>query len=240
MSILLFLIKKILSWFPTHNRSQTYYELLNHISPNTKQPVIIITVYRRFFELINNIKLINKIKNKLSVKPIIVIIWAQPLDEHRYIFTFLKEKNYVDLVIPRPLLHNEGIQGATTYPESFNIRQGLEFVKTNFPSSYCVVTAADAFIDPDMFLYIDRLMQDGCPIIGSHWSDSVQGSIKTSFFVVNMDELLWPPLSRIDSKSTLETQWAHTRNPVINPIYIDVFGSHDYDEQIRWLSRCRK
>lgn len=174
------------------------------------KPVVVITVFRRYHELLSNLKVVRELSGEFSEPPDVVVVWARPELGRVKFFDRLVRDGLVTKVISRPPLPGEG--GATSYPESHNIRAGLEWVRDHYPagSAYALVMAADVRPNPEHgFKFVDSAMTAGNSAVVLHWENGsvVHGIWHTNFFAVRLDEAYWPPLARPGDGDTLEFAW---------------------------------
>jgi hypothetical protein len=170
------------------------------------KPVIVVTIHRRYWELKKNLP---EIKKRFPDSPV-VVVWACPEYSRLWFFQELLANGDIQAVVGRPPLPNES-SAATTYPESHNLRLGLERAKRDYPDApYYVGMAAD--ITPGLWgcEFIEQSMKDGCKATVFYWANPIHGqggTWHTNFFAVAQDEDWWPPLSPPDDADVLERQW---------------------------------
>lgn len=177
------------------------------------KPVVVVTVYRRYFELRRCLERVRELRGEFSETPTVAVVWACPEVGRLWFFRELTESGLVDVVLTRQKLPDESPDRSTTYPESHNIRVGLEWVRANFDngSTYAVVMAADILPSPEKaFRPVDFHMSfDSGQAAVFHWANGcVSSNIwHTNFFAVGMDPRYWPPVIGPDSGDTLEWAW---------------------------------
>lgn len=175
------------------------------------RPVILVTVFRRYHELSRNLEKTWELSGEFAVPPIVVVVWAAPEPGRMWFFRDLMAKGLVQHVIPRPLLMGDGNAANTTYPESVNLRLGLEFIRKNYEDAYVLMQAADISPNPGCYRFVERFMQDGeTRAMVFHWPNNlvVNGIWHTNFFCVPAnDDRYWPPVSTRDHADVLEWQW---------------------------------
>lgn len=170
------------------------------------KPVILITLYRRYFTFLQALKNIQKYKNEFKIEPDVIVVYAQP-EKH---MKFLVEQPIVNKVIYRPKLVHEGEKGGTTYPESHNIRIGLEYIRDNYKNCYAVVQAGDILVKESCYAHIDHIINHNSKDAAvCHWPNSIVpvGCYHTNIFAVTMDEKHWPPVCSFDEYDVLEWAW---------------------------------
>jgi hypothetical protein len=144
------------------------------------------------------------------------------------VFQQLLREGRVDHLVTRPPLADEG--GATTHPESHNIRAGLEFAARTYPGAYAVVQAADVYpVATLAYAFVDAHMRAGDGAVVFHWQNGcVHTDIwHTNFFAARLDDpAYWPPVSAPDSQDVLERQFGR-KLADLKPAR--VVGSHNYN-----------
>lgn len=197
----------------------------------TRRPLILITVCRRYLELMRAVEAIWKAyeRGEFAVRPEVWVVWARPEVGRSWVMRRLVKQERVGRVIPRYELPGESDTSATTYPESVNLRLGLEAARDAYGDSvYVIGQAADVLPLPGSYRFIDERLNDGeTNAVLFHWENgcSSRDVWHTNFFAVSTDEAYWPPISTPDHADTLERQWgvaiATTRPP-------GVFKSSNY------------
>lgn len=194
-----------------------------------RQPVLILTVYNRYFELVANLKRIHRnLMGEFPQKPVIVVIWANPDEDRRWVFEVLQRNKYIDFLIDRPRLEGEG--GATTYPESYNLSLGLSFARNNFPNSYVIFQACDSFFRPGVYNFISAKLLEGKPVVAT--AAGFQGNLLCTGGFGILPELLeyWPPLVNSDSAEILEFDWKKKiGNRKVTYFHDGYFHCHDFE-----------
>ncbi len=180
---------------------------------NKKTPVILITIYRRYYELIENLEHnINLATKEFGVKPDIVIVWASPELGRYHLLQDLLNRGIISKVILRYNENNcDGIY-STTHPESISIRRGLEYIKQNYKEDlhYTILQTADIKIKPGAYQFIKNSFVDGIEaVVFSNGGTGLTriGLLYTLFFAVGFNEKYWPPISERDNPDILEWQW---------------------------------
>ena len=178
----------------------------------SKRCVILLTVFRRYHELSRTITRIHELKEEFVLPPEIVVVWAQPEVSRLWFFEELQQTGKIQHLLGRPKLPGEREGGSTTYPESHNLRLGLEFVRRTFPAheTYVIGQAGDILPQPDhCYRYLDSHIQNGEQAVVLHWSNGccTADVWHTNLFAVPLDEAYWPPVADPDSPDVLERMW---------------------------------
>lgn len=209
-------------------------------------PFLLMTVHRRYFELIANLKRYHLLKNEFQETPTVVLVWADPIKCDEWIFNFLVDKGYVDNLLYRPFLVKDQYIN-TTYPESMNINIGLKFIKNLSLSrgnpAYCFMQAHDIFVYENTYAELDAHMQSWAKGVLFDWVHSPCYS--TNIFAIRMDEseALWPPVASPLIYDGLELLWYNKlgKDPRGIKVYKDSnrLFSHlnNYGEAVKWLRK---
>ncbi len=99
------------------------------------QAVILLTVHRRYYELSRAIERIHELRAEFAVAPEIVVVWSQPEVSRFWFFDELLADHKIQHLVGRPALPGECASGPKTYPESYNLRLGLNFIRRSRPMS---------------------------------------------------------------------------------------------------------
>lgn len=153
----------------------------------------------------------------------IVLIWAQPEPAIKWLIDSLGFAH----VIYREKLPLEGECGGTTYPESHNIRMGLEYVKRTYgEAAYVIYMAADIILSKDGFTEISQEMDGGLPLCVFHWPNAMvrNGCFHTNIFAVSMDERYWPPVCGPHEYDSLEWAWGKILGNYVRPPGVPPFN----------------
>ncbi len=195
----------------------------------TKKPVILITLYRRYVELQHNLQRFQEIKHEFAEPPDVVLVWAQPELGRLWFIEELQAEGKIQHVLGREREPDETSQVATSYPESMNIRKGLEFIrKTYGDNSYCLMQAADIWPREGIYGMVDSHMQkEDMNAVIFHWQNGIihSGIWHTNFFAVSMDDRYWPPLSKPGHADVLERHWGSELAKKALP---GIFQTHNY------------
>ncbi len=165
------------------------------------------TVCRRYHELLRNLpSALTLAEAELGYRPGVVIVWARPEPRSLYLLNFLQTA-YGVRVLGRPSLPGElppSEGGATSYPESHNLRLGLE----NSSGDYVVCMAADILPRPGIFSEIDHFIRTGEKAVLFYWENGIsRDAWHTNFFAVTRDPLYFPPLCTPADQDVLEVKW---------------------------------
>lgn len=176
------------------------------------KPVVIFTVYRRYYELDRAIfALHGELAEDLSEKPDVVVVWASPEVNRLWYFQQLLGNSLVNHLLTREPVPEEGPDRPTTYPESLNIRMGLEFVRETYgEGAYAIVQAADVMPRKGRgYRKVDESFQGGAKAVLFNWNNGfVQaGAWHTNFFGVCLDRAYWPPVATPQENDVLEWMW---------------------------------
>lgn len=179
--------------------------------------VFLVTVYRRYYELARNLqRSLERAEAELGYRPEVVLVWARPEYARQWFIRELQARGLVTHVLKRPALDGEGSQGGTTWPESHNIRLGLEFIREQYACPHCgkldtyvVMHAADVYLQDDTLKIIEREILAENEAVVFHWSNgSANANVwHTNCFGVTMNRDYWPPLSTPLEQDVLERQW---------------------------------
>lgn len=177
-----------------------------------KQPVILVTCYRRYWELKQTLEHIDSLKSEFQVKPEIVVIWSCPELGRLWFFQELLKEGKIQHLIYRDATKHDG-GGPTTHTASLNIRKGLNFVKSQYKSGFFVIcNDADILVVPGHFRWIEKEMNNGKHGILFFWFNGIRNENiwHTNFFAVDEQEKNWPPLSEFGHADVLEAQWGNS------------------------------
>ena len=176
-----------------------------------RKPVVLITVYRRYGELRLTLEQLNKFASEFEQRPPVVVIWAAPVVGHLWHFQEMQKEGLIDHLLFRKQLDDGDGVGSTTYPESHNIRQGLEFIKTTYGDDYyAIVQTADVNIRPGVYAMMHYwLHEKNCKIFAYRWSNSCTlNAWHTNLFAVRLDDKkAWPPIATKNDQDVLEHKW---------------------------------
>ena len=168
------------------------------------QPIILITVYRRYHELIKNIEQVITCGKEFTVKPLIFVIWVNPELGRIWIFKKLLSEHKIDHVISRVTDNTHNI----SYEESRNIRKGLEFARDHYKNAFFIVQTADISPNQKTYAYIQQEIDNGMKAVLFHLDNHiVHFDIWHTNFFATADEKYWPPISQEGEADILESQW---------------------------------
>ncbi len=171
--------------------------------------MIILTVHRRYHELLKTLSLIEGRAAEFALPPKIIVVWACPEVGRLWLFQELIAAGRISL-LTRPELPGEGAGRPTSYPESHNLRSGLEEGKFLVEGPcYFIGQTADVLPREGIYGMLDGKMQGGETGVLFHWENqSVRENVwHTNFFAVGEDEAYWPPVAEPGSSDVLERQW---------------------------------
>lgn len=177
-----------------------------------RKAIILMTVARRYHELSSNLVRVREVAlRELGYQPDVVVVWAAPEVGRLWLFQkFLAEGQVTHVVGRPPLAEENGYGGATSHPESHNIRAGLEFILSTYEpqAHYVVMNGADISVNDGTLKFIDAKMKEHQAVL-YHWDNGScnSGIWHTNFFAVCLDERYWPPLSPPEHADVLERQW---------------------------------
>lgn len=186
------------------------------------QPIILITIYRRYHELLRNIEQILEYSKEFHVKPDIFIVWVNPEIGRSWVFHKLLKEKKIAHVISR-LTDNTG---NISFEESRNIRHGLEFIDKHYKDYFVVVQTADVAPKAKTYGYIQKQIDEGNDAVVFHLENGVVhfDIWHTNFFAVK-NKSYWPPLSPPSDPDILEAQWGKY---LVNQKLHNLAKSHNY------------
>lgn len=168
------------------------------------KPVILITLYRRYDELLHNIEVIRQRSvEELGYIPPIIIIWSEPDLRHWHIVSRAKT-----FILPRAPDKDE-IGQSISYHCSRDLNFGLRFVKKYFGDDYYAIAhCCDAAPNVGVFAAIHNHMQENDAFLVKLPNSVTSRDVwHTNFFAVSMNENYWPPLLRLNEPDILEKCW---------------------------------
>lgn len=170
------------------------------------QPIILITLHRRYRELIESLETVKELEDEFDIKPKKIVVWADPCIGHYWILRQLLQEEKIDYLVLRNKSVFDGEGKPTSYPESLNIKKGFEFIEENFKDYFVIVKASDVFPRPGIFEYINKKIKD-VPAILFFWENRIEkiNAWNTCFFAVRHDFKEIPPVS--NNSDTLEINW---------------------------------
>lgn len=171
------------------------------------QPIILITVFRRYHELVKSIEHIHNVRAEFKKPPIIVVVWAAPEVQRMFLFESLIKLGFIQHVLYRDQDPSDGLGKPTTAPESLNLRLGLEFIDKNYKNYYVVGQACDITTKPQIYRWIDAEIEKYEAVL-FFWNNgiSLENVWHTNFFVTRSRNY-WPPLAKEGDADTLERIW---------------------------------
>jgi hypothetical protein len=208
----------------------------------SKKAVLLVTVHRRYHELVENLKrLRERAPVELGYQPDVVLVWSSPELSRLWLMQDLLAKGWVAHLLQRPPLPGEGLGAASTIYESHNLRMGLSFIRDHYGGEhYAVGMAADVYLQDESLSFIDSRMNGRCEegpqnAVVFHWVNGCthSGVWHTNFFGVCLDDRYWPPLSPANEQDVLERQWGRSLEAAHPP---GVFRWHNSGDR-RFLHR---
>lgn len=193
------------------------------------KPIILITVYRRYHELLKNLEKVHELGEELRLTPHIVLVWNTPESGRLWLIQDLIKQRKVTHVITR-----EGEGGNITYEESRNIRAGLEFIDKNYHNYYVIMQAADINPVKGIYRHIENQLYQGKKAVLFFWEHGCFNSdvYHTNFWGVK-DKSYWPPLANRDSPDVLERLWGMdlAQRGLTDFILINNHGGRNFKEK---------
>jgi hypothetical protein len=176
------------------------------------KPILLVTLYRRYHELDRNLAWFWEHANEFRERPEVVLVWAEPELDRLWFIEDLLSRGMIHHVVSRLRLPGEVAGQATSYPESHNLRKGLEFIRRHYHDQevFVVGHAADVKVKKGLYAEIDsQFHEKGAHALVFHWQNGCchEGIWHTNCFAVSTDRLYWPPLSTPDHQDVLERQW---------------------------------
>lgn len=172
------------------------------------KPVILITLHRRYHELLRTIKNIESKKRFFKENPSVFVIWADPEPSRYWLIKKLLDNKKIELLITRYRLPKEDGKQPTTFYESQNIRIGLENVFRKYPDAFCIVQASDIYITDYGFYLIENEMNNGAKLLTFNWENRFgANALHTNCFAVLNTKELWPPFAPLGGIDVLERLW---------------------------------
>ena len=174
------------------------------------QPIIVITLYRRYYEFVNSVENTYKLRGEFTLAPIIIVVWADPEpDKFGLIERFLKEGK-IHYVLERRKSEWDGWGRPTTPAELLNFKVGFDFIKERFKDFYIILQGADILVKEGIYGWVNSEITKW-PAILLFWRNSLetQNAWHTNFWVVKNLKYL-PRYNEKYQVDTLETMWAKT------------------------------
>jgi hypothetical protein len=212
------------------------------------QPVMIVTIYRRYWELVKLLRLLELYKNEFLIPPKLVVVYAQP-EEHRLKwFRRLKKMKRIYHTILREGLVGENDVG-TTYAESHNIDLARKYIEEEFKEipHYILMNTPDIWTYSGTYKYVDEKMQNGEHYVFFNYAQNYK-CISTYFFALKSGFSPWPPVVHKATGQILEQQWGELFNndPKIPKEFWDSIVQksnkffahmHEREGQKKWLKK---
>lgn len=193
------------------------------------QPIILVTLYRRYFELVDTINNIQRLKGEFKLAPIIVIVWADPEpDKYGLMEQFLKEGK-AHYILERKKSEYDGWNKPTTPAELLQFEMGFNFIKEKFKGQdyYIVVNGADILVSDGIYGLVDKEIQTHSAVL-FFWFNGIatMDAWHTNFFAVK-DQRYLPKYEEKYAVDTLETMWGKR---LVDENLRDFFKSHNSRE----------
>ncbi len=173
-----------------------------------KKPIILITIGRRYSELIKCLINIENLAHEFSIKPDIILVWSCPQVMRLWFFKKLEESGKIKKILYR-YDSGDDFHGPTSYFVALNIWVGLDYIKENYnpEEHYIICQDCDIFPNPNVYSLIDKEIQDHEAVL-FHWQNSCSNHNAwcTNFFAVGFNCDYWPPKAEI-SADTYEAQY---------------------------------
>ena len=171
------------------------------------QPIIVVTLYRRYLEFLNSIERIHEIKVETPVKTIVIVVWAVPEENKFGIMEKLVKEGKIDVVLERPLSEYDGWGKPTTPAELLNFDVAINYIMANYSNYYIVLQGADIIVEYGIHGWINREIPKYEAIL-FYWRNglAITDAWHTNFFVVKNLQY-WPKFEKKYEFDTLETMW---------------------------------
>lgn len=170
------------------------------------KPVIFITIYRRYHELLRNIDWVWECSKELKERPDVVVLWNSPQIEKVGLFQKLLADRKITHLITRI-----GGKDSITVEESQNIREGLEFIDSFYIDYFVIFQTIDIRAKPGIYGYIEGELYQGKQAVVFHWENrtfSRRGDVFHTNFWALKNKIYWPPVILKESPDVLERYWA--------------------------------
>lgn len=196
------------------------------------QPVILLTVYRRYAELYRAVNRVWEADayEEFNQRPDVWVLWACPEPGRAWFFRDLLRAGRVHRVLTRQELPGER-NSPISYPESHNIRRGLRSIQQFYTDAYVIGQAADVLPHVGTYRWVDQLLTVGAQqAVLFHWQNPCHNEHvwHTNFFAVPLDERYWPPLSYPGHPDVLERHWGAELQRVKPPL---IFAASNYNSK---------
>jgi len=167
---------------------------------------LLFTLYRRYHELEQNLWYIRThLFRELDEIPSIVLVYARPEPER---LEFIKSLALTH-VIYRDTMPLES-EANTTYPESWNIRIGLTYIRDNIPCDYVLFHTVDVFPKEGTYKLInDEMSLEETNVVSFKWDGYTRDTKHTNIWAIKTKSLetYWPPIIDPEEFHSLEMHW---------------------------------
>lgn len=181
------------------------------------KPIILLTIHRRYHELVSTLDNIKNLSSEFSEKPEIVIVWADPEPSRFWFFQEYLKSGIINVLIMRNKSEFDRQTGeyqqtnsvVTTPPEILNMKVAREYFQGRFDreKEYLIGGACDITVNPGIYRNIDKDIVNYDAIL-FYWQNSIAMTDcwNTNFFVTrNLD--IWPSNCEGYEFDTLEAKW---------------------------------
>ena len=197
-----------------------------------KKPIILITLHRRYHELIDNVQHIYRCRIFFKTAPIIYVIWADPEISKKWILYDLKKKNFIHNIIYRAKVDK---QGNTSFYESININMALPIIfKRHGDNCFVMVHATDTKVSPVVYNTFEKQINLGYWCSVYSWSRGTIEAWKTAVFAITNKKQIWPPLLENTCPDILESAWVK----IIKSEDKKMIKVNSYSDSILFESNC--
>lgn len=170
-----------------------------------KRPIILITLHRRYHELIDNVQHIYRCRIFFKHSPIIYILWADPEISKKWILDDLKKRKLIHDIIYRETLDKVG---NTSFYESINFRKALPIIfQEHGDSCFVIVHATDTRVSPVAYKIFEKQINDGFLASVFKWNNDYLEAWKTAVFAITNNKHSWPPVLSNNHGDVLESAW---------------------------------
>lgn len=169
-----------------------------------------ITLHRRYHELIDNVQHIYRCRVFFKHHPIIYVLWADPEISKKWILDELQKNNLIHKVIYRNTVDKTG---STSFYESINFRKALPIIfDENGNDCFVIVHATDTKVSPMAYNIFEKQINQGFDASVFKWNSEMLNAWKTAVFAVTSNQDIWPPLINNNNPDVLEVAWPKSLN----------------------------
>lgn len=190
-----------------------------------KKPIILITLHRRYHELIDNVQHIYRCRIFFKHNPIIYVLWADPEISKKWILDDLKKRKLINKIIYRKTIDKTG---STSFYESINFRKAFPIIfQENGNNSFIIVHATDTKVSPVAYKIFEKQINDGFIASVFKWNNDYVYAWKTAVFAITNNEECWPPLLTNNHGDVLESAWPKSlTHEIKNKIKINKYADN--------------